>query len=124
MSKKPTPCQHGRHFCMECHYTPGNAAPGQCGPYGRGDLMVIAAFRYCLGRQTYIVNDCTDWLISIWPQLRDKAKKVIQRDLEEAFARDDDARAEGQTYRLLGMDCDRRDWERIRQLWRHEDAER
>jgi hypothetical protein len=25
--------------------------------FGRDDLMAIAAFRYCLGRMTYIVGD-------------------------------------------------------------------
>ena len=26
--------------------------------YGRDDLMAVAAFRYSLGRMTYIVSDC------------------------------------------------------------------
>ena len=35
--------------------------------YGRADLMAIAAVRYCLGRMSYIVGDCADWLIAEWP---------------------------------------------------------
>ena len=37
--------------------------------YGRDGLMAIAAFRYCLGRQTYIVGDCAEWLCEQWPSL-------------------------------------------------------
>ena len=36
---------------------------------GHDHLMIIAATRYCLGRMTYIVSDCADWLIKIWPLL-------------------------------------------------------
>ena len=32
--------------------------------YGRDDLMAVAAFRYSLGRMTYIVSDCAHWLLS------------------------------------------------------------
>ena len=60
--------------------------------WGRGDLMAIAAVRYCLGRQTYIVGDCADWLIAVWTRLSESARKTIQRDVDEEFARDDEAR--------------------------------
>ena len=85
--------------------------------YGRGDLMAIAAFRYCCGRMTYIVGDCADWLISAWPELSDNAKAVIQRDLELEFQKDDEARLFGEEHKPLGMDCDRKEWERVRKLW-------
>ena len=85
--------------------------------YGRDDLMAVAAFRYCLGRMTYIVSDCADWLIEQWPNIAENARKVIQRDLEEAFKRDDEAREDGQDYKPLGHDCDRAQWEKVRRLW-------
>ena len=85
--------------------------------YGRADLMAIAAVRYCLGRMSYIVGDCADWLIAEWGQIEDGARRTIQRDVEEAFARDDDARAMGNEYKPLGTDCDRASWERVRELW-------
>lgn len=85
--------------------------------YGRGDLMAIAAFRYCCGRMSYIVSDCADWLISVWPELSDNTKTVIQRDLEREFQKDDQARLAGDQYKPLGMDCDRAEWERVRKLW-------
>ena len=85
--------------------------------FGRADLMAMAAFRYCLGRSTYIVGDCADWLIAQWPNIDPQQRAVILRDLEEAFKRDDEARASGDNrYLPLGMDMDRKEWERVRAL--------
>lgn len=88
-------------------------------PWGRGDLMAVAAVRYCLGRATYIVGDCADWLTEHWPQISESARATIRRDVEEAFARDDKARADGLStgHTALGWDCDRAEWERVRRLW-------
>ena len=88
--------------------------------WGRDDLMVTAAFRYCLGRMTYIVSDCADWLVWQWPKINERAKNIIKRDLEEAFKDDDESRAAGKDRHPLGHDCDRREWERVRALWRTE----
>jgi hypothetical protein len=82
----------------------------------------VGAFRYYLGRQTYAVSDFCDLLIQEWNNLPDKCKGIIQRDLEEAFERDDDHRKDQQdlkyeSYLPLGMDCDRAEWERVRKLW-------
>lgn len=86
--------------------------------YGRDNLMVIAAHRYCLGRSTYIVGDCVEWLIAIWDTLPRKTKEIIQRDTEEAFERDDGDREGGRDYGTLGDDCDRAEWEKLRKMWR------
>lgn len=88
-------------------------------PWGRDDLMAIAAVRYCLGRMTYITGNCADWLVEQWPYIKPSAQNVIKRDVEEAFERDDKARAEGDglALRALGMDCDRTEWKRVRKLW-------
>ena len=88
--------------------------------YGRDDLMAVAAFRYSLGRMTYIVSDCADWLIEQWPNIAENARKVIQRELEEAFKRDDEFRdwpSSSRDCRTLGHDCDRAQWEKVRRLW-------
>lgn len=87
-------------------------------PPGRAGLMVVAAFRYCLGRMTYIVSDCTEWLIEIWPILPDNVKTLIERELEEAFVRDDEHRADGNDYKALGHDCDRAAWLTVRALYK------
>ena len=49
------------------------------GAWGRGDLMAIAAFRYCLGRMTYIVGDCEQWIFANWGHFPENVKKLIQR---------------------------------------------
>jgi hypothetical protein len=79
--------------------------------------MLIDAVRYATGRCTYQVGTTCDWLCAHWPRLPEHARSIIQRDVEEAFARDDRDRANGSQYKALGHDCDRRDWERVRALW-------
>ena len=73
--------------------------------------------RYCLGRMTYIVSDCANWLIKIWPLLSPSTQRIVRLDIEEAFERDDADREAGRTYKALGHDCDRKQWERVRALW-------
>jgi hypothetical protein len=87
------------------------------GVWGRSDLMALAAVRYCLGRSSYIVGDCVDWLHQQWPRMQPSIQALIARDIDAEFARDDRARAEGYADTPLGMDMDRRQWERARQLW-------
>jgi len=64
-----------------------------------GQLMAMAAHRYCLGRQSYIVGSCIEWLRCWWPQLEIKTRNVIVRDTLEALQ---DHHA--------GGDCDERGW--------------
>ena len=87
-------------------------------PWGNNGLMALCAVRYCLGRRTYITAECREWLYQIWDSLPEESKKLIRRDVEEAFQRDDEDRASGSTqYKALGDDCDRAEWEMVRKLW-------
>jgi hypothetical protein len=88
--------------------------------WGWNEIVVISAFRYIVGRQTYVVQAFADWLISIWPMLGENTRSVIQRDLEQEFASDDNARQREANYKPLGHDCDRKDWARVRALWKGE----
>ena len=63
------------------------------GHFGRDDLMAIAAVRYCIGRSTYIVGDCVDWMIQHWSKWSPNCRAVIARDLNAEFKRDDEARS-------------------------------
>lgn len=88
--------------------------------WGPGQFVVVATFRYCLGRQTYIVQECADWLTLHWPVIEQPVRNLIQRELEAAFVKDDAIRAAagpGTGYKPLGWDSDRREWERVRSLW-------
>lgn len=79
--------------------------------------LYVGATRYYLGRMTYAVTDYCNLLIRHWPQLGKQARAIIARDVDEAFVRDDEARAAGAEYKPLGMDADRKQWERVRALW-------
>jgi len=69
------------------------------------DGMVIYAFRYALGRASYAVGECVDYLILNWKYLEPSTREVIRRDIMEAFAED-----------RYGMEMDRRQWERVLDL--------
>lgn len=51
----------------------------------REELMNVAAFRYCLGRRSYIVGACIDWLKRYWKNFSKNIQSVILRDLIEAL---------------------------------------
>ena len=86
-------------------------------PWGSDGLMAVSAFRYCLGRMTYIVGDCERWLFANWQDFPENVRRLIQREVEEEIKRDDEARARGAAHKPLGHDCDRAAWERVRTLW-------
>lgn len=88
------------------------------GAWGSDGLMAIAAFRYCLGRMTYIVGDCERWLFANWDQFPERVRTLVQREVEEEIKRDDEARERGEEYKPLGWDCDRAAWVRVASLWR------
>ena len=49
------------------------------------DLMVHAAFRYCLGRATYIVPVCVDWLLRLWIHLHKNTQQQIRQEVQAAL---------------------------------------
>lgn len=85
--------------------------------WGWQHLMVVAAFRYSLGRMTYISGVCADWIVARWQDFPPNVQNLIHCELEEAFKCDNEERAMGEKYRTLGWDCDRKQWERVRALW-------
>lgn len=90
----------------------------ESGAWGSDGLMAVAAFRYCLGRMTYIVGDCERWICANWEHFPESVRKLIQREIEEEIKRDDEARERGDDRKPLGWDCDRAAWERVASLWR------
>jgi hypothetical protein len=64
-----------------------------------GQLMVMAAHGYCLGRQTYIVGAAIDWLWQHREHFEDQVKSIIVRDTVIALM---DGHA--------GADPDAKDW--------------
>lgn len=47
--------------------------------------IVICAFRYALGRQTYMVSLVADWLKEHWGQIDSIGKELIIKETEEAL---------------------------------------
>lgn len=90
-----------------------NNGAGRLYTLGRHGLMAVSAFRYCLGRQTYIVSDCVDWLAAEWAGLPANVRHIIARELRDEVRRDDEAREAGANYKPLGHDIDRADWLRL-----------
>ena len=76
----------------------------------------VGSFRYYCGRMTYAVMDFCELLCREWPNLPEHTQNLIHFELEEEFYRDDKIRPNDQ-YAPLGMDCDRKEWEKVRALW-------
>jgi len=70
--------------------------------WGFHNLMVLAAFRYCLGRTSYIVGCCVDWLIKYWPEIDENTRKIILDETKRAIEKGD-----------AGDRCDVTDWKRL-----------
>lgn len=87
----------------------------------------LGAFRYYCGRMTYAVGDFCEILIAAWPELPERARVLIQRELTDEFRHDDEQRAEDtdgtRHYKRLGHDIDRQQWEKVRALWQAPNAE-
>ena len=85
--------------------------------WGWEELMVVAAFRYCLGSTTYMSDVCAEWISKMWPEFSEGNRQLIERDLEEAFRDDDRQRVAGERHKTLGYDDNRAAWEKVRGLW-------
>jgi hypothetical protein len=70
--------------------------------WGAYNLMVLAAFRYCLGRRTYIVGTCVDWLMKYWEAFEENTRELILKEIVEAVS---SGRA--------GDECDIKEWGRV-----------
>jgi hypothetical protein len=49
------------------------------------EIMVTCALRYCLGRKSYVVGSCIEFIKQVWDQLPKSSQGVITRDILEAF---------------------------------------
>ena len=88
--------------------------------------LVFWSFRYFLGRMTIATCAFAEDLAKAWPHLDEHVQKLIMRELEEEFERDDKRRAErdaiaemhdGGLWLPLGHDCDREAWQKVRDAY-------
>jgi hypothetical protein len=66
------------------------------------DAFALYAFRYSIGRMTYITGFCVEMLLSRWTLLTASMQQQIQDEIRKAIA---DGRA--------GMECDISEWGRL-----------
>jgi hypothetical protein len=82
--------------------------------FGDGSALIIGAFRYFVGRMTIAGGCFADDLAHAWDDLPGEIQRVIKRDLEDYFIRDDEDRRKGAKWPALGLNCDRAAWEKVR----------
>ena len=70
-----------------------------------GELILMCAFGYALGRKTYVVSTVVDLIIREWPNLKPFLKKFFRDDINKAI----------QTG-YAGMNMDVAQWQRILDL--------
>lgn len=73
-------------------------------------LMCLCAFRYAIGRMTYVPRHVVEFLETHWELVDTNNRACILRDLEDEIERDDRDRAQNGKYFALGHDCDRETW--------------
>jgi hypothetical protein len=90
-------------------------------PLAIPDWMVLDALRYAMGRMSTQPSITSAWFVRHWPFLPKLIKEVIQNDVEREFEQDDRMRKmhpKDNCRWVLGHDCDRASWEKVRALWR------
>jgi len=80
------------------------------------DFVVLSAFRYALGRSTYIVQDTVIWLMENWYDIPEGTQAIIWKELSEAFQADNGRIRDGIKHSPLGMDMDRMEWAKLLRL--------
>lgn len=67
--------------------------------------MIFYAFRYCLGRRSYVVGDCVAYLCKHWARIDARIQADIKRNITAAFAHD-----------RYGSEIDRAEWAKVLDL--------
>lgn len=71
------------------------------------EIVLNCAFRYALGRMTYVVDSVCNELKRNYYALRVSAKERISKEIQEYQ----------DTWEKAGMDCDNDDWNKIKWLF-------
>jgi len=68
-------------------------------------LVLICAFRYALGRMTYVPGVIAEEVKKQWLNLNSGDRELIKREVKEAI-----------DHKAAGMDCDVRTWQQFLEL--------
>jgi len=74
------------------------------------NILLVCAFRYALGRRTYVVGVVAGEIHRNWTRLRDSDRDLIVREILEYQAR----------YGNLGHACDEQEWMSIVERYKAE----
>lgn len=64
------------------------------------DIILMCAFRYALGRKTYVVDYVTKAIHSYWPEMRESTKSIFVKEITE----------HQEKFGNLGHDIDKQQW--------------
>lgn len=70
-----------------------------------GRQLVVCAFRYALGRMSYVTADVARMIKEHWEELSPSDQKLIHREINEALEMD-----------RAGMSCDQAIWRQVLDL--------
>lgn len=79
---------------------------------GDTSMMVSYAFRYCLGRMTYAVSDCVEFIIANWDNIHTNEQRLMHGDIKRAIY-------SGQA----GTETDKQQWRKVLALPVREEKE-
>lgn len=69
------------------------------------DILLFCAFRYALGRRTYVVGSLVDIMKANWEHMGKDRKAMFKKEIREAIVAD-----------RCGSEYDIKDWEKILDL--------
>lgn len=81
--------------------------------------IIFYAFRYCLGRMSYAVSNFCDYARVYIYAIGRHELELMDKEITEAQEWDA-AQEKKEFHGRLGMDCDRRDWLKLRDAIRDE----
>lgn len=68
-------------------------------------IALVCAFRYALGRRTYVTDSVANVIIKVWDELPRETQLLIRKEIINAINNND-----------AGMDIDVKCWEKILEL--------
>ena len=79
------------------------------------DILFFCAFRYALGRMSYIVSDVAELIELHWTKLPEKTQTLIVKELGKAIREHENNSKEDYLGKFgrLGMEQDYRVWKRL-----------
>jgi hypothetical protein len=79
--------------------------------------LVFWSFRYFLGRTSIHTGRFARDLAKAWPHIDPLMQFSIERELDEEFRRDDEARRLLSRHKPLGRDCEREAWQLVKDAY-------